>query len=201
VFSILLRRLFQNQHNPNPFKTHDEILKNRRKPIYGPHNLPAAACDIFIKKFLESKIPVDKSGIYDVFISYNTVDLVHAKQVQDFLNADGFSVFLANDSIPKVGVTDYRRLIDDAIEHATHMIVVASSRENVESRWVEAEWGLFINEIRAGRKVGNLLTIVTEDLNTGMLPISLRGFEVISLNEAGLLRAKSFLWRNYQTHD
>nr|MDO8112249.1 GTP-binding protein [Candidatus Sigynarchaeota archaeon] len=173
AFSILLRRLFSKD----------------KATVEG---------DAFIKKFLASRIPVDKSGFYDVFISYNTADIEHAKRVYQFLNMEGFSVFFASESIPSVGQTDYRRLIDNAIEHTTHMIIVGSTRENVESKWVEAEWGMFINEIRAGRKSGNILTLIAGNLSIEQLPISLRGYEVVRLDDNGLQLAKSFLWRTHQ---
>ena len=51
----------------------------------------------------------------------------------------------------------------------------------LESPWVEAEWGFFINEKRSGRKSGNLVTVVTEGLLPKELPPSLRYYEVLSL--------------------
>jgi len=55
-----------------------------------------------------------------------------------------------------MGNSDYRREIDRALEQAKHLIVVTSRKEYVESKWVEAEWGSFINEKRSGRKDGIL---------------------------------------------
>jgi hypothetical protein len=47
------------------------------------------------------------------------------------------------------------------------------------SSWVEAEWRVFINEKRAGRKAGNLVTIAVGISDIGTLPISLRYYQVI----------------------
>ena len=49
-----------------------------------------------------------------------------------------------------MGSSDYRKEIDRALDASKHMIVVTSKKEHVESSWVEAEWGLFINEKRSG---------------------------------------------------
>ena len=56
---------------------------------------------------------------------------------------------------------------------------MTSSRDNVESSWVEAEWGFFVNEKRSGRKDGNLLTLVVGSLGAADLPPSLRNYEVV----------------------
>ena len=59
------------------------------------------------------------------------------------------------------------------------MIVVASSAENAMSKWVKAEWRMFVNEMRAGRKQGNLITVLIGDVNPHDLPLSLRCVEAI----------------------
>jgi hypothetical protein len=63
------------------------------------------------------------------------------------------------------------------------MVVVASRKEHVEAPWVEAEWGLFINEKRSGRKKGNVLPIVAGSMKIEDLPIGLRAFETRFLND------------------
>lgn len=129
----------------------------------------------------------------DVFISANSCDFQFAGEVYDFLDQHGLSVFFSERSLPKLGISDYRKEIDKALDHTKHMVVVASSRGNVESRWVEAEWGIFVNEMRSGRKNGNLITVVTEGLSIDKLPPSLRYYEVISLNKDGLKKLVSYL--------
>jgi hypothetical protein len=96
-------------------------------------------------------------------------------------------------SLPRLGSSDYRKQIDRALEQAYHIIVVTSSRENVESPWVEAEWGLFINEKRSGRKNGNIITLLAEGLSPVILPPSLRYYEVLNLNTAGLTRMLDYV--------
>ena len=118
-----------------------------------------------------------------VFVSAKSSDYEHAARVYEFLTASGVSTFFSQESLPQLGVSDYRREIDRALDEAEHMVVVTSSAEHAQSPWVEAEWGFFINEKRSGRKRGNLVTVVTGALRPGDLPPSLRYYEVIRLED------------------
>jgi hypothetical protein len=116
-----------------------------------------------------------------VFISARSSDYRAAGQVYRFLTAAGVPAFFSQESLPALGVSDYRKQIDEALDRVEHMVVVASSGENVRASWVEAEWGFFINEKRSGRKTGNLVTVVVGGLAPAALPPSLRQYEVIPI--------------------
>ena len=60
-----------------------------------------------------------------------------------------------------------------------HSLTPPARPTNVRSTWVEAEWGLFINEKRSDRKTGNLLTLIVGRMSIADLPPSLRYYEVI----------------------
>ena len=125
--------------------------------------------------------------VWDVFISAKNDDFPIAEKIYELLKSKGIRTFFSPESLPQMGQADYREQIDIAIETVQHMIVVGSSRKNIESLWVKAEWSMFINEKRSGRKNGNLLTIVGGGLRVEKLPISLRQYEVIDLEEKGAL--------------
>ncbi len=114
-----------------------------------------------------------------VFISAKSEDYGYAEEVFRFLAAHGVRTFFSPVSLSAMRETDYRRAIDHALEEADHLIVVCSSRVNVTSSWVEAEWGAFINERRSRRKSGNLITVLAGGMAIHELPISLRQYEVI----------------------
>jgi hypothetical protein len=114
-----------------------------------------------------------------VFISAKSEDYPLARRYHDYLAAQGVRVFLSSESLPELGTADYRAAIDQALDEANHMIVVTSSPQHVKSPWVEAEWGLFVNEKRSGRKPGNLLTVVSGKMQIEDLPASLRYYEVV----------------------
>jgi hypothetical protein len=99
--------------------------------------------------------------------------------VYNFLNKHENNVFFSKQTLPDMGNCDYRREIDRALNNAKHMIVVTSKQEYVEASWVEAEWGLFINEKRSGRKLGNIITMIVGNMRIDDLPSSLRYYEVI----------------------
>ena len=104
----------------------------------------------------------------------------------DYLTARGFRVFLSELSLREMGRSDYQAAIDLALEEAVHLVLVSSTRNHIESPWVMAEWRAFLNEIRSGRKKGNLMTMVAGDLTIDQLPVSLRSLQVLPLTEEGL---------------
>ena len=130
---------------------------------------------------------ISNGSIWNVFISAKNDDIPVAQRIFDFLQSQGIHAFFGPVSLPQMGQADYREQIDNTIETASHMILVGSSRKNIESFWVKAEWSMFINEKRAGRKQGNLITLVVGGLEIADLPIALRQFEVIDLEEQGAL--------------
>ena len=116
---------------------------------------------------------------FDVFLSHSSKDSLRAKELADALTAAGKRVFFSPDSLPALGSADYMKAIDEALEGSRHFILFGTKKENILSSWVEAEWRLFINEMRSGRKSGNFLTAVAGDLSPAELPLSLRYYEVI----------------------
>jgi hypothetical protein len=112
-----------------------------------------------------------------IFLSAKSEDYEAASQVYSFLAEHGYSVFFSNQTLPRRGNSDYRREIDNALEQAEHLVLVTSRKEYVESKWVEAEWGSFINEKRSGRKDGNIIVLLAGSMQICDLPISLRSFE------------------------
>ncbi len=88
---------------------------------------------------------------YEVFISFKnllpdgtpTRDSVLARQVYDCLLGKGFSVFLSNVSLERLGTSAYKKAIDDALDVARILVAVGTSRENLEWRWVRYEWDSF----------------------------------------------------------
>jgi len=112
-----------------------------------------------------------------IFLSAKSEDYAAANRVYTFLTEHGYHVFFSDQTLPRMGKSDYRREIDRALEEAKHLVLVTSRKEYLESKWVEAEWGAFINEKRSGRKDGNILVLLAGPMQISDLPISLRSFE------------------------
>lgn len=119
----------------------------------------------------------------DVFISHKSDDFPIAKRVFDYLVSKGISAFLSEMSLPALSGADYSAEIDDALEHAKNIVVIASSKENVNSGWVKYEWNTFANEKRSGRKTGNIVTLIADNMQISDLPILLRQYEVLLYTE------------------
>lgn len=128
-----------------------------------------------------------------VFISHNHKDYKLAKLIYDYLQSINVNTFLSEETLPSLGSCDYMKEIDIALEQSKHMIVAGTSLENVMSGWVEAEWRLFINEKRSGRKSGNIISIIDNGLSPADLPMSLRYYEVINRDGEGLERLQKYV--------
>ena len=128
-----------------------------------------------------------------VFISHNHRDYDMARKIYDHLAQQSADIFLSGVSLPQLGSCDYMKEIDKALETAQHMVVAGTSIENIMSGWVEAEWRLFINEKRSGRKSGNIITVINGGLKPSELPMSLRYYEVIDLGAEDLIRIGNYL--------
>jgi hypothetical protein len=134
-----------------------------------------------------------------VFISSKSADYKYAETIYHYLMKNNIPVFFSQESLPRIGNSDYRKEIDKNLDNAYHMIVVTSSKENVMSNWVEAEWGFFINEKRSGKKTGNIITVVVGSLQSEDLPPSLRYYEVINWDESNLEKILKYVKTNNTT--
>ena len=118
---------------------------------------------------------------YDIFISCKSEDYPIARKVYQYLKGQNYSVFLADTELRKKGNAEYGKIIDEALDTATHMIIIASNPEYIRSTYVESEWRIFMEEKRAGRKTGNIITIINFPISA--LPISLRVFQSFVSND------------------
>lgn len=117
---------------------------------------------------------------YDVFISCKSEDYHFAKEIYNYLMAYNYNTFLADAELKKKGNAEYGEIIDEALDSAKHLIIVASNPQYVISTYVKSEWRTFIEEKRSGRKAGNIITIVNFSID--LLPIGLRHFQAFTLN-------------------
>lgn len=136
-----------------------------------------------LKIYLGQALP--KSGEYDVFLSYKSEDDALAKKVYDYLTQSGKEVFYAKETLPQLGESEYEEMIFEAIDRSRHMVLIASNPDYLKTAWVKDEWSTFNNEIREGRKKGNLVLLLTDDIegDKGRLPTQLRQKEIVKMSE------------------
>jgi len=83
-------------------------------------------------------------AVYDVFISFKnldekgvpTPDAELANEVYNFLTSKGLSIFISTVTLESLGVSNYKKAIDEALDAASIMIAVGTSTENLNSEWV-----------------------------------------------------------------
>lgn len=131
--------------------------------------------------------------MYDVFISCKSEDYTKAEAVFHWLVEKGYNPFFAPISLRVSTIQGepvvFGDEIDDALEQADNMIVFTSNAEYVKKGYVKDEWRTFVEEQRAGRKTGSLVTIL-DDVNVADLPIRLRSVQSFTLSNyiTGILR-------------
>ena len=119
---------------------------------------------------------------HDVFISFKnsgkdgaaTPDAALARKVYEALKGIGLKVFFSEESLAETGQGNFSKSIEAALESARILVLVASCREHIESRWVEAEWDSFLQDVRSGNKQGELFIVSCGKLSPGDLPLFLR---------------------------
>jgi hypothetical protein len=142
-------------------------------------------------KYSESYDKPDASPL--IFISAKSSDYPYAAELYKYLAQRNRRVFFSDESLPTLGSSDYRKQIDQALEDAQHMVVVTSSRNNVDSGWVQFEWGSFLNELRSGRKKGNLVTLIVGNASVSEMPLGLRSNQVIVYDQGAFESISKYL--------
>ena len=126
---------------------------------------------------------------YDVFISCKSEDYNIGRQVYEFLvnyRDLNLNVFMADKELRKQGNADYGTIIDDALDSSTALIIVSSNADYLKketSSYVYEEWHTFVEEIRSGRKKGNIITIFTNEVCLDDVPIALRNRQSFPFTE------------------
>lgn len=123
--------------------------------------------------------------MFDIFISYKatdssgnpTEDSDIAKRLYLELTGLGLKVFYSAESLEAIGKSQYKSVIDKALDQAKVMIVVLTNPDYAESQWVKYEWDSFYNDYLSGIKsTANLFTLLKE-VNIVNLPRTLRNMQ------------------------
>lgn len=123
---------------------------------------------------------------YDIFLSCKSEDYGVGRGIYDFLTSNGYSVFIADQELRKLGKDDYGKEIDKALEEAFHLVVIATNVEYLyheSSPYVYYEWHSFLEEKKCGRKQGNIITLLENNIGIDQIPYALRHCQSIKLSE------------------
>lgn len=129
---------------------------------------------------------------FDIFISFKfsrngepTPDYVLAKDLYDHLVAKGHHTFFSPITLKNVSQSDYRSVINHALDEAKILVVVGTGATNISSKWVAYEWSSFINDIQSDIKTDASVYTLTRFLAPKDLPRELRqytNFDEASIN-------------------
>lgn len=136
---------------------------------------------------------------YDVFISFKnsgkngkqTPDAGASRKVYEALKERGINAFFSEESLADKGSGQFSKAIEAALDSARVLVLVASCRDHIESRWVEAEWDSFLQDVRSGHKEGELFILNCGDLKPTDLPLFLRRQQMFK--ESDLDKMLSFI--------
>ncbi len=109
-----------------------------------------------------------------------------ARTVCEYLTGQGLSVFISSDSLEQLGVAEYTKAIDDGLDAARVVVVVGTSRQNLESPWVRYQWNSFFYDTICGVKPAGRLFGYIEGITAQELPRALRQNPILTHSEAAL---------------
>lgn len=122
-----------------------------------------------------------KENSYEVFISFKhteadgreTKDFHIASEVYEFLTARGLRVFFSSETFKRLGISEYKQKIDDILDETRVLIVVGTSREHLDAKWVRYEWDSFCSDILDGIKPDGKIFNYIDDMPLSELPRAL----------------------------
>lgn len=118
----------------------------------------------------------------DVFLSHASEDLSAAHMLTEAIEQAGWSVFLAARDLPSViDEGDWSQRIDEALD-ASRMLVLLTSPEALDKRWVTYEWRSFHDDILSGRG-GWIVPCCIRSTGPDQLGRALRRYQVIDLRD------------------
>lgn len=142
---------------------------------------------------------------FDVFISFKNSDadgnLTPDHEIGRKLHAElerrGVHTFFSGDSIKRVGDTEYKKVIDDALDTAEILVVLGTKLSYIRSKWVEYEWESFEHDILNGIKKNAKIMTYTSSIDTRELPRTLRNYQNYVINETSIEEVADFIEKQH----
>ena len=144
---------------------------------------------------------MNMSEKYEVFISFKSTDASGrptrdrriAREIHDFLVARGIPTFYSERSLEDHGVSEFKKFLDKALDDTKVLVIVGTSRENMESQFVRYEWDSFFNDIMSGLKPGGRVFTYIDGIQVASLPRTLRQTQVIVHGLGSMERLHTFV--------
>lgn len=128
---------------------------------------------------------------YSVFISFKntfdgkpTIDAEIAKKLYDTLTSRGVATFYSNDTIKNLGASEYKQVINDALDSSAVLILIGSRLEHIKkdtAQWVHYEWGNFHSECMYSNGSKILVPYLSDTIARKDKPFELREIQTFTL--------------------
>ena len=136
-----------------------------------------------------------------VFISFKntdnniqTPDSLIAKELYDALTSQRISAFYSNVTLIEQGNSNFKETIENALDDSSILIVIGSSPEYINSKWVKYEWSSFHEAILSDAKPkGIIIPYLSERISRAEKPFALRSFETFLIERDSVGDVVSFV--------
>ena len=107
------------------------------------------------------------------------------------MNANLLLPFFDKVTLPEIGDSEYEDAIMNALENASHFVVIITNLQQLDSHWVKLEMNTFHHEIVEGRKdESNFILLVTDEVyhqitesNKKCINIKFRSYEIMRISQ------------------
>ena len=123
------------------------------------------------------------TGHCEVFLCFDVKDVAIGMRLYGHLVKKGYHTYFGALPIPKLGEYDYATFIDESLDMARCMIVVATAQSDLHQSRMEYEWRNFHNDTKSGRKPEDSpFFAFVSGVNPNDLPRPLREQSAVSFN-------------------
>lgn len=140
---------------------------------------PGKICIMTDPKGVSVSVSSEADGQYDVFLSFkNSIDgkptpeSQIAKSVYEYFTARGIRTFHCTSWI---GKPNFVEVVQNALQSAQVLVVIASQTKNIEATWVDTEWTAFFNLRAAENRKPQIFNYI-RGFQPGDLPALLNTF-------------------------
>ena len=140
----------------------------------------------------------------DVFISYKhhaedgevSKDYYVAKELYEALTEAGISTFFSDETIFRLGISDYKKAIDNALDNTHVLIVLATDIDYLSSGWIEYEYETFCEDILSGRNPTGIIVSYTDGINSKKMPRTLARFQNFDMKKNPVEKLVAYVKNN-----
>ena len=137
----------------------------------------------------------------EVFISFKnsdfsgnkTRDSLIARALYDELASREIVTFFSNSTLLTLGQSVYKKSIDEALDNAKVLVIIASDIDFLNSEWVKYEWESFHQDMLSGMKKNCKIIPYFAAFSREQTPRSLRDFQTFNVDKNTVAEVAEFV--------